>query len=110
MTEVDKEQRFNTDEMIDVIEHLMKQTDKTWGEVTAEHGLDPFKVKRALASVFPSGDRRLEIALQAFCWGLQFGAMRLAPFPYEAEAEPPCNCILCQLRRAAEAAEGEGEA
>lgn len=104
-SEVNKEQRFSTDEMIDVLEHLRKDSEKTWSLHAAEHGLDPFKVKRAVASVFPEGEGKQRIAVEAFAWGLQFGAMRLAPFPYDQEAESPCQCILCQLRRAVENAD-----
>ena len=77
-------QQFNTDEIIDVFEHLRGRKD-SWSVCMAEHGLDPEKVGRAFTSIFESGEGRIATAAQAFILGLQFGAMRLEPFPFDPD-------------------------
>jgi len=98
---------YSTDEIVEVFEHLTRN-EKSWNQCIAEHGLDPIHVNRTLKILFGEGNGRAKIAIQAFNLGLQFGAMRLDPIEFDESAEPPCNCMFCQMRRAMEAAEGEG--
>jgi hypothetical protein len=100
------DETFSTDEILQVFEHLASR-DESWGEVVAEHGLDPIKVGRVLKVVFPTGHGNQETATKALVLGLQFGAMRLEPF--EGYEEKPCECPVCVLRRAAEAEAGGSE-
>lgn len=98
---------YSTDEIVEVFEHLTRN-EKSWNQCIAEHGLDPIHVNRTLKILFGEGGGLAKTAVQAFNLGLQFGAMRLDPIDYDEAAEPPCNCMFCQMRRAMEAAE-EGE-
>ncbi len=97
---------YSTDEIVEVFEHLTRN-EKSWMGCIADHGLDPIHVNRTLKILFGEGGGLAKTAVQAFTLGLQFGAMRLDPIAYDPEAEPPCNCMFCQMRRAMEAAEGE---
>ncbi|HEY3434048.1 MAG TPA: hypothetical protein VGK43_02690 [Solirubrobacterales bacterium] len=84
---------------MDVFEHL-RGNEKTWAEHFAGHGLDPVKVDRSV--MVPEGEGRGKAARIGFALGLQLGAMRLPPVPFEPGDQPPCNCPVCLLRRAIE--------
>jgi hypothetical protein len=103
----DAAQRFDTDGIVQIMEHLA-ENEKTWAEHFAGHDLDPVTVDRALKVIVPEGDGRGKAAAMGFALGLQLGAMRLEPIPYEPEREKPCNCPVCLLRRALEDAAGGG--
>ncbi len=102
--ETPAEEIFTTDEILQVYEHLTAN-DKSWGECVAGHGLDPEKIARAFRVMFETGGGQQKVATKAFTLGLQFGAMRLSPF--EGYEEKPCNCPVCVLARAAEAAQAD---
>jgi hypothetical protein len=103
------EPTLDTDAIVDVFHHLQRN-EKPWLEIICEQGLDGVKVKRALEVVFPQGDQRINVAVQAFALGAQLGAMRLDPVPFDAKEADTCQCLLCTFRRAAESAEeAEGE-
>lgn len=78
-----------------MFEHIGK-SEKSWLQHFADHGLKPEAVQRALQAEFEAGDGRLKAAIAAFSFGLALGAMRLAPLPYDAEAEGPCDCLVCR--------------
>lgn len=99
-TEKQEQPGLDTDGILQVFQHLVNN-EKSWSECIADHGLDPEKVKRAFCATWETGDGRHEVAVQAFVLGLQFGAMRLSPF--EGYEEKPCECLICTLRRTAEA-------
>lgn len=101
---------FDTDGILAVDEHLTRNP-KSWSALIADHGLDPEKASRAVHLVAkPSDDLEYKAAVRAFVLGLQFGAMRLEPIEYDPKQEDNCACILCVIRRAAEAgAEPEAE-
>lgn len=102
---------LSTDELLETLKALRGQKDKSWEAHMADHGLDPEKVRRAYASAFRSGNGRIRVAVEAFAWGLQIGAMRLPAFPFSDEERENehegdnCNCLACTLRRTIEGGE-----
>lgn len=104
-------QRFSTDEIIEVYEHLKKRNE-SWMQIWAEQGMVPSHVERAVAAIWsPMEDgKAIRAAGEAFALGLQFGAMALAPIPYDPKEDDNCECLFCQMRRSMEAqAEAEAE-
>lgn len=94
---------YSTDQIVEVYEHLVRN-DKSWLACVADHGLDPILSNRALKVLFGEGEGNVaKVGVQAFVLGLQFGAMRLDPVEFDPELERPCECLFCQMRRAAEA-------
>lgn len=93
--------KLDTDAILDVAKHI-EESKKPTPEFLCDHGLEFNKVLRALQVMVPGGEGRLEAAQAGFLIGLQLGAMRLDPLPWEPPPEgdkPPCNCIICSIER-----------
>jgi hypothetical protein len=86
--------------ILDMYDHLSTgEKSKTLPEICADHGLKEITLRRALTSMIPPGDGRLDAAKTGLVIGLQLGSMRLDPIKFDPEDLPQCNCILCVIER-----------
>jgi hypothetical protein len=102
---------LSTDEILDIATHIDKNTEST-AEFMASKGLDFNVCKRVVDCIVPEGDQRKLAWQSGFILGLQLGAMRLDPIEFVPVAEgdkteQPCHCLVCELHRMAEGAEGD---